>query len=57
MKKTKVVIEVEKGMVVGVYSNDPDIDVTLIDWDNINTGSDSKPDEDYLDGLSEIYYL
>jgi len=33
--KTKILIEVSGSVVQGVYCNNPDAEVTLIDWDNI----------------------
>ena len=40
MHKHKVVIEVRDGMVQGVYSNIPDLEVVLIDWDSAQVGED-----------------
>lgn len=42
-KKNRVVIHVEGGVVQEVYSNDPDIDIELIDFDNMEAeGHSSK---------------
>jgi hypothetical protein len=34
----KIVIEVSGGVVQEVYSDDPSVNVVLIDWDNDETG-------------------
>jgi hypothetical protein len=56
--KTKLTIIVDGGNVQGVYSNDPDIEVTLIDHDNLREEHDRTEREniesDAVDGLREV---
>ena len=33
----KIIIEVRGGLVDAVYSNNPNINVKILDWDNIDT--------------------
>jgi len=40
MVKTKVMIVVRDGIVQDVYSTNTNIEITLIDWDNINGNND-----------------
>jgi len=52
MSKTRVTITVDGGVVQDVSSNDPDVQVTLIDWDNIRDGH--EPIENYgVNGITD----
>jgi hypothetical protein len=39
-KPTKIVLDVSGGCVQEVYSNNPNVEVILVDWDNIGQGGD-----------------
>lgn len=58
LAQTKVTIVVDGGNVQGVFSNDPAIQVTLIDHDNLREEHDSTEREnielDAVHGLREI---
>ena len=49
--KTKLVIECSGGVVTAVYSN-KDVEVTLVDWDDLNEGD--KPHEIPVTSLLEL---
>ncbi|MGI6099800.1 MAG: hypothetical protein GX174_03685 [Lentisphaerae bacterium] len=40
--KRKVVIEIRGGTLAGLYTNDADIDMHVVDWDNIDAGDTSS---------------
>jgi hypothetical protein len=54
---TKILIDVQGGVVQAVFSNNPDVEITLIDWDNIKDGPELELVEqnnypvDYLDEI------
>lgn len=58
--KEKIVIEIEGGMVVGVYSTSDEIDVEIIDYDIKDDDRGEKTDEvciDVMNGkMHKIYY-
>jgi hypothetical protein len=39
---TKILIDVQGGLVQAVFSNNPDVEIALIDWDNIKQGGDTE---------------
>ena len=41
--KNRIVIKIEGGVLVGVYAEDDNVDVELVDVDNINAGDDDTP--------------
>jgi len=38
----KILIDVQGGLVQEVFSNNPDVEISLIDWDNIKEGGDTE---------------
>ena len=40
--KNRIVIKIEGGVLVGVYAEDDNVDVELVDVDNINAGDDEQ---------------
>lgn len=46
MEKTQVVIHVRGGLVTNIASNNPDSQIIVIDWDNIEVGYDEYPTKD-----------
>ena len=59
---TQVVITVQGGVVQSVHSDDPDIEVEVVDWDNIKemtpdldlAGKENEVNEK-LAGFTEVY--
>lgn len=56
MKKDKLVIEVKGGIVQNIYSN-LDLDVTILDYDNLEDVQEltNQEVEEFKEGLKEIY--
>ena len=52
--KNRVVIIVDGGVVQDVLLNNPDIEVTLIDWDNIKGGDEFTIDNENGYAVSEM---
>jgi len=40
--KSKVVIEIRGGTLVGVYANDPEIELCVLDWDDVEAADVRK---------------
>jgi len=39
--KSKVLIEIRGGTLVGVYTNDSDTEIHVVDWDDVAAGDDT----------------
>jgi uncharacterized protein (DUF1330 family) len=58
MEKTQVVVHVRGGLVTNIASNNPDSQIIVIDWDNINHGYDEYPNKDsYFNQDFQFYDL
>ena len=40
MARAQLVVELSGGLVLSVWSDDPEVSVTVLDWDAINAGDD-----------------
>jgi hypothetical protein len=45
MNKTKVIVSVRGGLVTQVCSNNPDIDVSVLDYDNFSQGDEPSREQ------------
>ena len=44
-RKIEVVVEIENGLVEGIYSTDPDVEVSILDMDTSDTERYEDPKE------------
>lgn len=51
--KREVVIEIRGGTLVGLYTNDSDIDVHVVDWDDVAAG-DTSPSRLIPDAVDDM---
>lgn len=53
MKKINIVVEVSGGLVQNVYSDDPEIVVEVVDFDNAEESDTVDEDQERLDDLTK----
>jgi len=55
----RIVIETRGGVVIGIYSDVPNIDMEILDWDDVRVGQIEEKEVDrittLMDELEQIY--
>lgn len=52
--KRKVVVEIRGGTLVGLYTNDRDVEAYVVDWDDIEGGASTHDLRAEMAGLEEM---
>jgi len=52
--KSKVVIEMRGGTLAGLYTNDPEIEIHFLDWDEVHEGNVSDSSVVKADRIEEM---